>query len=197
MRTYSNLEFPRATVTVNVLSNLLLARLLLPKLYETATQTNVASRLTMVSSALHKFATLNARNSPSILNALDQKTKEFDMRYQDSKLLLHLYSQKLAGEMSAAANPGVCLDLVNPGYCVSELKPPRTFAERGAERILARSTDEGARILVDAVAADKAKGRHGMYIDDMKVKRYALDPKRTLFPCYFHPFAWTQVDGHN
>jgi hypothetical protein len=40
-----------------------------------------------------------------------------------------------------------------------------------AEKVLARSTDEGASTLVDAVALDKVEGRHGKYIDDMQIKK--------------------------
>jgi retinol dehydrogenase-12 len=83
----------RATLTVNVLSTLLLARLLLPKLSESAAQTDKIPRLTVVSSNLHKFATLEARKAPRILESMKQCPVDFDMRYQDTKLLLHLFGQ--------------------------------------------------------------------------------------------------------
>jgi retinol dehydrogenase-12 len=161
----------RATLTVNVLSTLLLARLLLPKLSESAAQTDKIPRLTVVSSNLHKFATLEARKAPRILESMKQCPVDFDMRYQDTKLLLHLFGQKLSAHIASDKSPSVCFTIVNPGFCVSELKAPQTFFARMVERFLARSTDEGARTLVDAVAADKVQGRHGMYIDDMQVKR--------------------------
>jgi retinol dehydrogenase-12 len=139
---------------------------------ETAAQGHATPRLSIVSSALHKFASLDALKSPSILAALDERTEDFDARYRDSKLLLHLYGEKLAAWLSMPGKPSVCFNLVNPGYCVSQLNPPTTFPTRMAQKVMARSTDEGARTLVDAVAADKVAGRHGMYLDDMKVKRY-------------------------
>lgn len=173
---------------MNVLSTFLLARLVIPKLQETAAQGHATPRLSIVSSALHKFASLGAVKSPSILAALDERTEDYDARYQDSKLLLHLYGAKLAAELSTPGKPSICFNLVNPGYCVSQLKPPTSFATRMAENVMARSTDEGARTLVDAVAADKAAGRHGMYIDDMKVKRYVTR-------LHSAPFLHTNIFG--
>ncbi|KAK4548196.1 hypothetical protein LTR36_010065 [Oleoguttula mirabilis] len=161
-----------ATITVNVLSTLLLAHLLLPKLQETGrSHPETTPRLTLVTSALHKFATLNARKSDgTIIEALDKPTQDWNMRYNDSKLLLVLYGQKLA---ATAVGADVCITFLNPGYCLSDLKPARTVGTKAFEKMLARTTDEGAWTLVDAVAAEKAAGRHGKYLDDMAVKRPA------------------------
>jgi retinol dehydrogenase-12 len=167
-------------VTVNVLSTLLLARLLLPKLSETAARTDTIPRLTIVSSNLHKFATLESRKAPRILESMKQRPMDFDMRYQDTKLLLHLFGQKLSAHIASGKSPSVCFTIVNPGFCISELKAPQTFLARTVERILARSTDEGARTLVDAVGADKVQGRHGMYIDDMQVKKLVPTPSHRM-----------------
>lgn len=169
----------RATITVNVISTFLLAHLLLPKLHETAIATKSAARITIVSSQLHKFATLKARKSVSIFDGLDQPVDNFDGRYMDSKLLVMLYGQKFAAAVSNSNNRDICVNMVNPGYCVSALRVPTSFGERMGERILARSTDEGGRILVDAVAIDKAKERHGMYIDEMKY----VKPRGITNPC--------------
>ncbi|KAK5119626.1 hypothetical protein LTR85_007455 [Meristemomyces frigidus] len=169
---FKTAEGHEATITVNVLSTVLLAQLLLPKLEETAqSYPETIPRLTLVTSALHKFATLAARKSAgSIIEALDQSTRDWDMRYNDSKLLLVLYGQKLA---ATAAGADVCITFLNPGYCLSNLKPAHSVGEKVFEKILARSTDEGAWTLVDAVAAEKTKGRHGAYLDDIAVKRPA------------------------
>lgn len=164
----------RMTITVNTLSTLLLAQLLLPKL-QTMARNHPGSnpRLTLVSTALHKFATLKCRKSANIIEALEQPTNDFDMRYNDSKLLLMLYGQKLA---ATAASADVCITFVNPGYCLSDLRPAGSTGEKVSERILARTTDEGAWTLVDAVSIEKSKGRHGKYIDDMTVKRLVDHP---------------------
>lgn len=164
----------RATITVNVISTFLLAHLLLPKLQQTAVQFSTTPRLTIVSSKLHKFATLKARSSPDVFQALKQPlpAKECNDRYMDSKLLVVLCVQKMAASMLKSGDGKVCLTAACPGYCHSALKPPVTFGERMGERMMARSTDEGARILVDAIAADKVEGRQGKYLGDMRVERY-------------------------
>ena len=164
------------TITVNVLATFLLLLLLLPVLRRSAADHRSVSRVTVVSSALHKFATLSARQQPSMLKALSEPVKagEFDPRYQDSKLLVMLYGRRLAQAMAAnGAAESVVLTMVNPGYCRSKLRIPTTSSEKLMESVLARSTDAGAFTLVDAVkplTAQEAKARHGAYIDDTKVK---------------------------
>lgn len=165
-------------MTTNVISTFLLAHILLPKLRESAVQFSTTTRLTFVGSALHKFATLKARQSEdNIIQALDEQSlktsADCDARYNDSKLFLQVYGERLAIEHQKKHGDGVCITVMNPGYCHSNLKPPADFATRMAERILARSTEEGARTLVDAVALDNASGRHGKYIDDCQVKQSA------------------------
>ncbi|KAK3613427.1 hypothetical protein LTR56_026031 [Elasticomyces elasticus] len=107
-----------------------------------------------------------------------------DARYMDSKLLEVLYAQKLAAAMSKCGKSNVCLNVVNPGYCVLALKPPTSLVDKFSERIFARSTDDSGRILVDAIAPERAEQRHGKYIDDGNVKKAATwmdtkDGKRT------------------
>ena len=114
---------------------------------------------------------MKARKCAGVFEALDKPTDDFDGRYMDSKLLVMLYGRKFAAAVSNSSRGRVCVNMVNPGHCVSALKVPTKFSDRMAEKLLARSADGGGRILVDAVAADKVQGRHGMYIDDMKVKK--------------------------
>ncbi|WPH03550.1 Hypothetical protein R9X50_00643000 [Acrodontium crateriforme] len=184
-KTFELVESHEATIKTNVLSTLLLANLLIPTLLKSAkANPSTTPVLTFVDSALHKFATLKARRTSSnIITALSTSpgvTKAFDgdMRYNDSKLLLLLYAQKLSESipLSPETNkPLVCINAVNPGYCISGLVVASGFAARTAEKVMARSTDEGARTLVDAVAADKVRTeeRWGAYIDDMRVQKPA------------------------
>jgi retinol dehydrogenase-12 len=174
------LIYPRATITVNVINTFLLITLLLPILRRTATTYSTIPRVTVVNSALHKFANLKARKSQSIFTALATPPlgpKDYDARYNDSKLLVLLYTRAFA-----AANPfsnlnanNVVLTSVNPGYCVSALRGENLpLAEKGQRALLARSTDTGAQTLVDAVKpvkGEEAISRHGAYVDDMKVKK--------------------------
>ncbi|QIW99648.1 hypothetical protein AMS68_005166 [Peltaster fructicola] len=171
----STAEGHECTLATNVISTFLIAHLVLPKLQESAARYNTTTRLTFVGSQLHKFATLTARKSQgNLIDALDHqrmpKPADYDTRYHDSKLLLQMYGQRLATEHQKIHGDGVCITVMNPGYCLSGLKPPTDFATRTFEKVLARSTEEGARLLVDAIALDKAPGRHGKYIDDCQVK---------------------------
>lgn len=156
---------------MNVISTFLLVRLLLPKMQGTDLKPTTIPRITVLTSTLHKFATLPARKSNRIFEELRQPIEDFDARYNDTKLLVMLYGQKLADSLSTLSESQVCLNFVCPGWCVSNLKAPGKVSEKLAERILARSTDDGARIIVDAVAAEKAASRHGAFVSDMKVKK--------------------------
>lgn len=151
-----------------MISTFLLARLLLPKLQQTASDTATTTRLTILTSTLHKFATLPThKTSGPIFEEFRKPIQDFDGRYNDSKLLVMLYGQKLA----ATVSPHVCVNMVCPGYCVSGLVTKPGIGAKLGECIMARSTDEGSRIIVDAVAADKVGGRHGAFVSDMKVKK--------------------------
>ena len=138
---------------------------------ETALKTATTPRITVLTSTLHKFATLPARKADRIFEELKQPVKDFDARYNDTKLLVMLYGKRLADSLSTSGDSSVCLDFVCPGWCVSNLKTPGNFSEKMAERMLARTTEDGARIIVDAVVVEKAPGRHGAFVSDMKVKQ--------------------------
>jgi retinol dehydrogenase 12 len=150
-----------------------LAFLLLPKLQETAMRYNTTPRLTVVSSHLHKFATFQARKANKIFEDYRQEISDWDNRYHDSKLLVVLLMARFAQEVNKASKgrSSVSLTSMAPGYCLSSLRPPRDFAQKMAERVLARPTEEGGYLLVDAVALDKAAGRHGHYINEAAVGR--------------------------
>lgn len=185
-RSFEMAEGHEATITTNVISTALLANLLLPVLLRTSNAyPDLTPRMTFVGSGLHKFATLRARKTPGFIfdnlkeisadNASDQ-----DMRYNDSKLLLQLCASKLSTSIptsSTTNKPKVCINVVNPGYCISNLVATQSIGQKVGERLLARSTREGGQALVDAVAAECVDGRHGAYVDDMQVKRYAVSTK--------------------
>ncbi|KAK5111773.1 hypothetical protein LTR62_004693 [Meristemomyces frigidus] len=168
-------EGHETTVTVNVISTCLLAYLLLPRLRETAVTSNTTTRLSIVSSELHKFATLKALDNPKIFEGLKKPTSDYDGRYNDTKLLEMIFVRKLAEAMSASPSGkgGISINAMSPGWCNSNLKPGQTFGARMAERLLQRSTEEGARLLVDAISLEKAEGRHGQYVSEAQVAKAA------------------------
>jgi retinol dehydrogenase 12 len=138
---------------------------------ETANKHRITPRLTVVSSHLHKFATFAARKRDNIFESYKQEITDWDERYNDSKLLVVLLIQRLAAEVSSAnrGQSNVSLTSMAPGYCLSALRPPRDFAQKVIEHLLARPTEEGGYLLVDAVALDKVAGRHGHYINEAAV----------------------------
>ncbi|QIW96746.1 hypothetical protein AMS68_002264 [Peltaster fructicola] len=161
------------TLTVNLIGTYLLAHLLLPRLQDTSEKFNTIARLCLISSGLHKFATLEARKSLSNRNLLDAMTAQplrskadYDARYQDSKMLLNMYGQRLGHSYVQRHGKGVSTILVNPGFCVSSLDPPTTFGAKLFQRVLARSGPEGARHFLDAIDVRKAAERNGAYITE-------------------------------
>lgn len=164
--------FCRQCVTVNVISTFLLARLLLPKMQETATLTKSIPRMSIVDSDLHKFAKLPAKKDARIFEGLKQPVTDFDNRYNDTKLLVMLYGRKWAAEMTKLSQPKVCLTFVNPGWCASGLNDREGPGVAVAKRLLQRSQDEGGRMLVDAIAlVPRIEDRHGQYINKMRVEK--------------------------
>lgn len=166
------LTFSRACITVNVISTFMLARLLLPKMQETAKITGTIPRMSIVDSDLHKFAKLPARKDKRIFEGLKKPVTDLDGRYNDTKLLVVLYGRKLASQLTKSGQPKVCLNFVNPGWCASGLHSMDGPGVSAAKRVLQRSQDEGGRMLVDAIAlVDKVEDRHGQYINKMRIEK--------------------------
>lgn len=159
---------------VNVLNTFLLAVSLLPKLVDTKTRfADSTPHLTIVSSEAHhltKFEEINAANLYEKLN--DEQSYAQQPRYQVSKLLEVLLTRELLARLKANpkfdTNP-VIINLVNPGLCLSSLtrddvKPPLLF--RIANKLIARTTEQGGRCLV--VAASAPESSHGEFQSDGK-----------------------------
>lgn len=96
-------------------------------------------------------------------------------RYNTSKLLEILvvhHLASLAGSKTADSS-AVVMNTVNPGFCHSELT--REFANVAVsvlKALIARTTEEGSRVLVLATAAGKES--HGQYFTDGHVERYVF-----------------------
>ncbi len=82
---YEVFEDNESTITVNVVSTMLLALLILPKLRETAMNYHVIPRLTIVSSAVHTLTKFPERKENNIFNTLNGKdTANMPDRYTNS-----------------------------------------------------------------------------------------------------------------
>jgi retinol dehydrogenase 12 len=98
----------------------------------------------------------------------DPKTADMKSRYFDSKLLEVLYCRSLANAISQSPKkPAITLNFLNPGFCHSELYRGGTVGIQIMLKILARSTEEGSRTLVNAV--EGGKDTHGEYLSDCKI----------------------------
>ena len=160
------------TLTVNVISTLLLAIGVLPKLQETSRKQDHPTVLTFVGSMVHALAPdaqLEAhqvgKDTFEVLS--NPNTADMPMRYNLSKLMLH----QGCVELSARVDPSeVITNWVNPGWCASELARHKTppLAARAIFMAIGRTAEQGSRTLVDAVLAGKET--HGCYLSECQIK---------------------------
>ena len=109
------------TITVNVVSTMLLALLLLPKLKATSNNFNRRPNLTIVSSGIHYQTDLPERSAPEgkIFETLAVKEKaDMPQRYPVSKILEIFAVREIAAQHPAERFP-VTINLVDPGLCHS------------------------------------------------------------------------------
>ena len=173
-----------STLTVNVISTFLLCLLLLPAMRASHRQTGRPARFVIPNSALHYLAPLgeladDGSSSSSIIARLDDPARA-DMagRYPLSKLLVLYAVRELADRCRAAAaaeggvGSGVIFNTPNPSYCVSGLarESDGGVGVKVAERLLARTTEEGARTLYHGlvVAGEESDGQ---YLTNCHVQR--------------------------
>jgi retinol dehydrogenase 12 len=156
-----------ASVQVNHLGTALLSLLLLPKLKATAKATGKPSRLTIVTSEVHMWATFKEQSAPNIIKAMDEKSSfSAPERYHATKLLNVLWARELAEKV---AGEEVIINTVNPGLCMSELHREETSAGfKGFASIFGWSCQQGGWTLVDAAVA-KGRESHGGYLSEQKM----------------------------
>lgn len=166
--TWSIAEGQERTITVNVISTFLLALLMLPKLYESASKFKTLPHLVIVSSEVHFWTSLPQRKEPSILAALADKSKA-DMadRYNVSKLLELFYVRALALHMKESKNPEIVVNAVTPGLCHSELGRDQGAFFGVIKFVLARTTEMGSRSLVHA--AQGGEETNGQFLYNCRV----------------------------
>ncbi|KAJ0120545.1 DmxR8 [Diaporthe amygdali] len=169
---YSTVEGNEEMITVNVISTLLLAALVLPKLKDTASRFGVRPTLSITTSGTHGHTTLPQKSAPeggiiAAVNDKDTAQKHWDDQYPISKLLGVFAVRSIAARHPAEQYP-VTINLVDPGLCHSELG--RDYPGWGfwlIKTVLARSTEVGSRTLLHAGAA--GRDSHGQYCDDCEI----------------------------
>ncbi|PPQ73915.1 hypothetical protein CVT24_012780 [Panaeolus cyanescens] len=141
---------------VNNLSTSLLALLLLPRMIKTAQEFNTKPRIVVVSSEVHYFAKLQDKLHTHVLLVLNV-----------------LFVRSLAERIK---DKPVIVDTVNPGYCLSNLRKGlrgfRAAMDWMMEKLIARTSEEGARQVVWAAIGgkDKEDKLRGGYISQMDVQ---------------------------
>ena len=156
------------SLTVNVISAFLLALLLLPKLRETATKFNTRPNLTFVSSDTHFFVDFKERTAPEgIFKHMNEKSNaNLDELYPTSKLVGLFAGKEMATRKPADKYP-ITINMPNPGLCKSELAREGNARVKIMKFFLARTTEEGSRMLVHAASAGPET--HGAYLNMCKV----------------------------
>lgn len=93
-------------------------------------------------------------------------------RYFVSKLVQLLMVRELANQISKSNLPGnITVSIVNPGFVKTEVMRNASvlfhLVFRPWRKLVARSTEEGARTILHA--ASSGKETHGQYLSDCKV----------------------------
>jgi retinol dehydrogenase-12 len=185
------------TLTVNVVSTILMAITILPKLRETAGKFNVQTNLSIVGSMVHALGNdkdIDLPESTDILENLSRKeTADMAGRYNLSKTLLHEAFHELYNTISTNhPNDNVVLNIVNPGWCGSDLgryKQPG-LPQRVMFALIGRTSEHGARTLVHAVTA--GRDTHGEYLSECRVKMQS-EFMRSERGMRLHKRVWEQL----
>jgi NAD(P)-dependent dehydrogenase (short-subunit alcohol dehydrogenase family) len=171
------------TLQTNLLSTVLLALRLLPKLRECSARQHDrwTSRLSIVVARAHATVKKDAPwlFAPKVLalfNDPDQLTG-LGERYICSKLLLVWATREVAKLAAPEGRPEVIVTYSCPGACESDLAREwkDSLATRillyGIQKTIAKTTEEGSRTIVLGTLLDESK--HGMFLRDKEVVEYA------------------------
>ncbi|KAI1458706.1 NAD(P)-binding protein [Annulohypoxylon moriforme] len=173
------------TIQLNVLSNTLLAILLLPSL-KPRTHAEPPGRLAVVSSDVASWAKFNEKDNRPLLPAFDKpETFQSWDRYCTSKLI----SQLLIVELAKKVSPSVAIiTLPSPGLTYGTnfgRLPgfhPTDWIGDVLKRIFGRPASVGARTLTAGVTKFGLEA-HGQFVEDCKLEPLA-------------PFAYTPESAH-
>ena len=179
---FSLAEGYETTITVNVISTMLLAVLLVPIMRISAHRYGITPTIAVTGSAVHAFADKKELTTPAegqILRSLsDPKITimKGERRYFLSKLPVMLLVKHLAGILTRSAEaqpsekPMVVINNVAPGYCKTELfRSHKASVAKSLADMIQREADIGARTLVHGGTAGEET--HGQYLSECQVKK--------------------------
>jgi retinol dehydrogenase-12 len=177
---YARAEGLEQTLTVNVVATFLLAQLCLPALERTAKADGKPTHLTIVGSNVHAFAdpgSITSLPEGKVFSTLsEEETADMAGRYYLSKLLVQLGVQELATRI--------------PKIDQSSGSP--SVMGRGMLRLIGRTGEEGARVLVAAITAGPES--HGKFFSESQVKNASVwvrsaEGKKT------QKSVWAELEG--
>lgn len=165
-------EGSEKTLNVNVINTFLLFFLLLPAMRKSEQQTGNPCRFVIPNSALHymaPLAELNEKNTTILDRLNDPKQADMGGRYPFSKLLVLYVVREIARRATSSNKGKFILNTPNPSWCKSDLgKELESAGYKVAEKVLARSTEEGSRTLVHGLLTDETS--HGHYLNNCHVQ---------------------------
>ncbi|EIW75019.1 short-chain dehydrogenase [Coniophora puteana RWD-64-598 SS2] len=152
---------------VNNLSTSLLSLLLLPRMAEAGKKSGKASRLAIVSSDVHYWATIpsavqEAAEPLKLLGSEEYCTatpQSIRPRYFETKLLNVLFTRALSDHLRPLPTVPVTPVAINPAYCWSQLRRDLKldWGTWAFEWALARPSEHGARQLVFGALGNRDK----------------------------------------
>ncbi|KAH8697818.1 putative 3-oxoacyl-reductase [Talaromyces proteolyticus] len=152
---------------VNHLSTALISLLLLPVLEKSGKISTRPARLTFTSSEVHMWTSFKeGLSKSSIFDEID-KPERFETwgSYANSKLLNVFWALGLSERINSSE---VVINLLNPGSVDTGLHRDFNKALQTFDRIVGRTPDEGARLLLDA-ALVQSSTTHGKFLSENKI----------------------------
>ncbi|KAL7925742.1 hypothetical protein ACQKWADRAFT_199624 [Trichoderma austrokoningii] len=163
-------------ITINFMSNFLLAVSVLPHLQAIAKRDEIKPHLVVVGSVGGLFSGEQVKRFPKtgILDDLNDEAKwkrDMSNRYGLSKFLQHLATRELA-TLAPVSENGVIINIVDPGLCKTNLTRDLGLFERIkgwlAKAAMGRTPEMGSRTLIHAIAATEES--HGKYLTACEIR---------------------------
>ncbi|EJD41522.1 NAD(P)-binding protein [Auricularia subglabra TFB-10046 SS5] len=175
---FTMLEQDETTITVNVVSTILLAVLLLPTMRRTTAAYNTVPVISVVGSGMHQYTSFPERKAAHVFDELNNRERARMLdRYSVSKLI-QLFAVRELAALTRDSQPFVAVNALNPGLCYSDLdrnaKGFQAFQITTLRALMAWTAEEGSRTLVHAAAAGRES--HGGYMSAAKLKPEAVAP---------------------
>lgn len=169
-------EGNESNITVNFMSNLLLAVSVLPRLQAIAKQYEIKPHLVVVGTVSGLFAGEQVKkfSKTDILDDLNDQAKwkrYMPERYGLSKFLVHAATRELAA-LNPVSESGVIMNVVDPGLCKTSLQRNVSFLDsivgRLAKAAMGRTPEMGSRTLIHGIAATEES--HGKYMTACEIR---------------------------